>query len=208
MDTQRESSLQEQVDVLRDQLLTVLIQLSELQDKTARARLPGVMPDPEIFNNGESLDYDIWSFKMEAKLRRDHLIFPSAREKMDYIFSRTSGQASRVLLPRMKDGKFKAANPEDLFKALNDQFGDQFRKDKARKAFRCLRLNEGDDYLSFFRQFTLLALEAEIDLSRYKAELANKLPMGLASAFADDARDDSVSFDKYQAKVAREQAAK
>ncbi len=89
------------------------------------------LADPTPLSDGKTPKYEAWETNMKAKLRKDSEDFPTIRDKLDYIFSRTAGKASDLLLPRLADGVAKVKTVDKMFQVLSDQFKDHFLKDKS-----------------------------------------------------------------------------
>jgi hypothetical protein len=60
-------------------------------------RVRPIFPDPEIFSEGSHEVYDQWRIKCHAKLRADNRSYLTHNDRINYIFTRTTGRAFRIL---------------------------------------------------------------------------------------------------------------
>ncbi len=134
---------------------------------------------------------------MKNKLKRDHEEYQTGDEKIAFIFSRKTGEASNVLLPYIQSGPFQVVAATAAFKALSAYFQDRHRKSKAHAALKKL-LREGADYHTFYTEFMELALISEVSLDSYKRELADWLARSIRMPLFGPEYDATVDFDKYQ----------
>ncbi len=156
----------------------------------AKARKP--TKDPEMLSDGKIVTYEAWEVQMKNKLKRDHEEYPTEKEKVAFIFSRTTAKASEVL-PRSQIVTAKAA-----FKVLSAWFQDLHRKSEAQAAFKKLHIHQGGDYYTFHNEFIKLALASGLHLDLYKEEFAKRLPRGIRTYLLALEQDKAFDFDMYQ----------
>ncbi len=163
--------------------------------KTKRRK---AIADPEIFSDIKTVDYETWEIKMQDKLDYDAEDYRTEKEKIAYIFSRTTGRAAKILLQYIKPGPLQVTTAVAAFEALSACFQDHHRVSKAWAAFKKLRFHEGGDYHIFYTKFTELALVGEVAASSYKRELADRLPDSIRVHLLGPELDDEVDFNEYQ----------
>ena len=107
-------------------------ELSSVQP--AKARLPNV----EVFENGTHEQYLQWKMKARAKLYGDRAAFPTEELQVQYLITRTSGQAFNALSPYVDQIVRGVAAPASnkLWSYLDNFFEDPTAKAKALEYLR------------------------------------------------------------------------
>ncbi len=166
--------------------------------KKSKAKVRKPLTDPEMLSDGKNVIYEAWEIKMKDKLEWDHEEYRTEKEKVSFIFSRTTGKASEVLLPYLQPGPLRILTAKAAFETLSACFQDRHRKSKALAAFKKLHLCDGGDYHLFHMKFTILALASGISFDSYKEEFADRLPDGIRVHLLGPEQDDQVDFVEYQ----------
>ena len=60
-------------------------------------------PDPPIFTDDVDPTFESWKIQMQVKLRANADHYPTEEDKMEYIFSRTGGDAQKHLLSKFDE---------------------------------------------------------------------------------------------------------
>ncbi len=160
-----------------------------------------VFPDPELLSDGKKVDFETWEFKIREKLRRDTGLFPTRKDKLGYLISRTEGRASKSLLMRLKPGPAQIHTVDEAIKALEALFIDRHQRSRARLALSKLRFKEGGDYQAFQAEFLDLLIRAAVPVEEYKIKLARRLPESIAPLVAQWEEDEDIDFEEYQSHV-------
>jgi len=83
------------------------------------------LADPEHLSDGLDPDFDSWEILMRRKLHRDDVQFPTEREKLEYILSRTKKRARQILAPRLKrHSLYKIKTVKEAFSVLRTALAD------------------------------------------------------------------------------------
>ena len=83
----------------RDTLATITI----IHEQSGSASYSRKRPDPPVFTDGVDPTFESWKIQVQAKLRANTDYFPTEEDKMEYVFSRTLGDAQKHLLPRFDE---------------------------------------------------------------------------------------------------------
>lgn len=181
--------LVEERDEFRDAFARASIQILEQEPRRRFARgTPGLeserkstkLPDPPILTDGREPRFEDWLSRVKNKLKANADHYPSQSIKIAYVEGRTGGKAARHLAPRMKEGSAEEyATVEDVYKHLEMIFLDPNKRVNARREFRALRMEAGDEYHDFLAEFLYLAGEGGIGKTELKEELYEKLTFKL-----------------------------
>ena len=113
-------------------------------------------PDPERFNGNRDV-YPTFRYQVQAKLEADYE-GQSERMKLNYVMGRTTGHASKVLLPWLTSYGTHATLRE-LWDLMDQQFGDPHHKTRALN--RLYTIRQGKRSIRDFQvEFSRLLLES------------------------------------------------
>jgi hypothetical protein len=137
-------------------------------------------PDPPIFTDGVDPTFESWKIQMQAKLRANADHFPSEEDKMEYVFSRTLGDAQKHLLPRFnEDSPMRFVSFREMLQHLASIYVNPNKVRDAQYEYRRLRMDTGQAFATFQTRFLHLAGEGQIPPSSYRLNLFDKLPTHL-----------------------------
>lgn len=134
------------------------------------------LPDPPMLTDGREPKFENWLSKMKGKLEGNADHYTTEALKMAYINSRTEGEASDHLKPRLRDdspNKFQTAI--EMLNYLEGIYRDPNQLQDAKTEFRRLRMHRTDDFHQFLTRFLHLAGESKLPETEYKYELNEKL---------------------------------
>jgi len=156
----------------RDTPATTTSTASERSDKYSKKR-----PDPPVFTDGADPTFESWKIQMQAKLRANADHFPTEEDKMEYLFSRTGGDAQKHLLPRFdEDSPFRFTSFREMLGHLASIYVNPNKVRDAQYEYRRLRMEIGQTFSTFQTKFLHLAGEGQIPQSSYRLDLFDKLP--------------------------------
>ena len=128
--------------------------------RTDKPRLPNV----EVFDKGSHEQYLQWKMKAQAKLYGDRTAYPSEDDRVNYIITRTTGQAFNVLTPMVVNLMSGLATPslETLWAYLDNFFKDPTAREKALEYLRTTKQGK-NEFNTHVQEFNLKLQEAELD---------------------------------------------
>ena len=137
-------------------------------------------PDPPVFTNGIDPTFESWRIQMQAKLRANTDHYPTEEDKMEYLFSRTLGDAQKHLLPRFdEDSPIRFASFREMLQHLASIYVNPNKVRDAQYEYRRLRMETGQVFAAFQTKFLHLAGEGQVPQSGYRLDLFDKLPVYL-----------------------------
>jgi len=117
---------------------------------------------------------------MQAKLRANADHYPTEEDKMEYVFSRTLGNAQKHLLPRFdEDSPMRFISFREMLQHLASIYVNPNKVRDAQYDYRRLRMDTGQTFATFQTTFLHLAGEGQIPQSSYRLDLFDKLPTHL-----------------------------
>ena len=118
--------------------------ISDSPGPSASTKYSKKRPDPPVFTDGADPTFESWKIQMQAKLRANADHFPSEEDKMEYLFSRTSGDAQKHLLPRFdEDSPVRFTSIKDMVKHLASIYINPNKVRDAQYEYRRLRMEIG-----------------------------------------------------------------
>lgn len=142
-------------------------------------RRPIRIPDPERLNDGqtEGPTYESWISALKDKL--DHDVFAGGeKEKMAYLFNRTTGKAQAQLEPlydRSLPEKERYQTVEAMVADLTAAFVDPFKKRNAVHQYHRLQMRPTQNFREFYQEFRKLAALGSIHQDARQIDLFEKL---------------------------------
>jgi hypothetical protein len=214
----QEQSDQELITQLRAQIDALTAMLPATEDPVARtterdtpattttisehlgsAKYSKKRPDPPIFSDGIDLTFESWKIQIQAKLRVNTDHFPTEEDKMEYVFSRTLGDAQRHLLPRFdEDSPMRFESFREMLQHLASIYVNPNKIRDAQYEYRQLRM-EGQAFATFQTKFLHLAGEGQIPQASYRLDLFDKLPTHLQRMLLP-VLDDLVTYEQLAAR--------
>jgi len=102
-------------------------------------------PNPDMFN-GDSTKYRVWRSKMLAKIRASYGDDGELRTVLDYIQSRTEGQAWQIIENHSESSRLPWTSIDDCWSELNHNYKSKDEEAKADMAFAINRQNDSKSY--------------------------------------------------------------
>jgi hypothetical protein len=133
---------------------------NEAVQRTEKPRLPNV----EVFDKGSHEQYLQWKMKVQAKLYGDRRAYPSEDDQVNYIITRTTGQAFNALTPMVINLMNGRTTPslDTLWAHLDNFFKDPTAREKALEYLRTTKQGE-NEFNTHVQEFNLKLQEAELD---------------------------------------------
>jgi Zinc knuckle len=116
-------------------------------------------PDPPCLTDGKDPSYQTYKLRMQSKLRSNRDYFVDEQAMIDYIFSRTEGEAARYMETWIMSGELDCV--EMVFGKFNEIFLDPHRRAVAAQEHRKLHMKTTDEFHEFVTIYRRMALEAE-----------------------------------------------
>lgn len=161
-----------------------------------RAKTP---PDPPIVIDRSDPVFEYQPIARRNKLRQNSLLHSDDAGRLARVVSRTGGTAAQNLTAKVAPGSPpEILMAEDVSDSLGDMLEDYHNVPEARRSYRELMYELGDDYHIFFAEFIRLARTAIIHKTWWKIDLHEKLPPSIQRAVGRSTYDDLVSFDEYR----------
>jgi hypothetical protein len=142
-----------------------------------------------MFTNGSDPTFESWRIEMRAKLRANDDHYPDEEDKMEYIFSRTLGDARKHLVARFDEDSFERfTSATEMFQHLASIYVNPNKVRDARYDYQRLMMRSGQSYADFRTQFLHLAGEAQIPSESLRMDLYDKLTVQLQERLAVNLR--------------------
>jgi hypothetical protein len=137
-------------------------------------------PDPPTFTDSTDPTFESWKIQMQAKLRANADHYPTEEDKMEYLFSRTLGDAQKHLLPRFdEDSPIRFISFREMLQHLASIYINPNKVRDAQYEYRRLRMETGQSFATFQTKFLHLAGEGQTPRASYRLDLFDKLPVHL-----------------------------
>lgn len=136
--------------------------------RTEKPRLPNV----EVFDKGSHEQYLQWKMKAQAKLYGDRAAYPTEDDQVNYIITRTTGQAFNALTPMVVSLMNGSAPPslETTWAYLDGFFKDPTAQEKALEYLRTTKQGKNDFNLHV-QDFNLKLQEAALDSASHAQKI-------------------------------------
>jgi hypothetical protein len=132
--------------------------------------------DPGQLDDGTSPTYNAWYILLEGKLEANADWWPTERQRINYVFSQTTGKAQDHLEPRMsRKSPDRWTSVEEMLDHLDIVFRDYFQKETASDKYARLIQQPNEDFNDFHSEFSRLASLGETPPSVWRADLYRKL---------------------------------
>ena len=143
-----------EVESYRAETLSLKIQVEKLQHLADQKTSPEFFHPPMYDGNRD--DFEVFQYKLAAKLDANADWFPTEKIALGYCFTRLTGKAQKRMLPRLsRNGIWNVQTVKQFQRALTIDFEDPNKKWTARRYIE--RLQQGDnsfpDYLSDFHTY-------------------------------------------------------
>ena len=134
-------------------------------------------PDPPTFTNGVDPVFESWKIQMQAKLRANVDHYPTEEDKMEYIFSRTLGDAQKHLLPKFdEDSPIRFTSTKEMFQHLASIYVNPNKVRDAQFEYHRLRMQTDQTFSEFQTIFLHLAGEGQVPRTSLRLDLYDRLP--------------------------------
>ena len=134
-------------------------------------------PDPPVFTNGIDPIFESWKIQMQAKLRANADHYPTEEDKMEYVFSRTGGDAQKHLLPKFdEDSPVRFTSTKETFQHLAAIYVNPNKVRDAQFEYHRLRMQATQTFSEFQTTFLHLAGEGQVPKPSLRLDLYDKLP--------------------------------
>ena len=133
------------------------------------------IPHPDKFD-GITPQYQVWRAQMNSKLRINNDYFPTADEQVNYIMSRTTGDAANLIVNRIDRSEFE--NAAFLWEFMNSVYDDPDRINTYKQKYRELKQNRvpfGEFYTKFQEYASLINRNEDIMLDDLKDKIDLRL---------------------------------
>jgi hypothetical protein len=130
------------------------------------------LPNVEVFDKGSHEEYLQWKMKVQAKLYGDQLAYPTESDQVNYVITRTTGQAFNALAP-MVTGLMDGTTQPLLLTAwthLDGFFKDPTAREKALEYLRTTKQGK-NDFNTHVQNFNLKLQEASLDRSSHAQKI-------------------------------------
>jgi hypothetical protein len=142
--------------------------------------------ETQTLDYGLDPTFDAWQTQMLARFRDDPRWYHSEQRKLEYMLSRTSGDAQVHMNTGMKNkllpGFFRTV--QDALVCLQQALTNPHALREARNQFRALRMGSSEAFAQFRTRFLLLAHESHLRPEDYREELWDKITPALGTAIA------------------------
>lgn len=146
-------------------------------DRLEALRYSKKRPDPPIITNGVDPVFESWKIQMQAKLRANADHFPTEEDKMEYVFSRTLGDAQKHLLPRFdEDSPIRFTSTKEMFQHLAAIYVNPNKVRDAQFKYHRLQMQASHTFSEFQTTFLHLAGEGQVPRTNLRLDLYDKLP--------------------------------
>ena len=117
-------------------------------------------PNPPLFTDGADPTFESWKIQIQAKLRANADHYPEEQDKMEYLFSRTLGDAQKHLLPRFdEDSTMRFTSVKEMLQHLAAIYVNPNKVRDAQYKYRALRMESSQTFAVFQTTFLHLAEE-------------------------------------------------
>ena len=142
------SVLEAQLQIIKD------LNLNPSRFKSDKAEKSEKLPDPDPFD-GTREKLIPFLFAIRSKLAINLNRYPTEDSKIDYVYSRLSGNAQAQILPRLQAELNKIDTCDQLLEHLERSFGDPDRRGTAQRIIGTLRMKNRPfaEYLAEFQRY-------------------------------------------------------
>jgi hypothetical protein len=145
--------------------------------RSSKAKYSKKRPDPPVLTDGTDPTFESWKIQMQAKLRANEDHYPSKEDKMEYVFSRTGGDAQKHLLPRFdEDSPVRFKSAKEMYQHLASIYVNPNKVRDAQFEYHRLRMETGQTFSAFQTTFLHLAGQGQIPDASLRLDLFDKLP--------------------------------
>ena len=130
------------------------------------------VPDPPPLTDGKDPTFISWKKQIAGKLtvNADHFADETAR--INYVFSRTGGEAQGHLEPQVgKDAIEPFKTVDEMIQHLAGIYEDPFRVENARRDYRKLFIKSSKTFIEFYTCFMHLARQGQILTNNLRDDL-------------------------------------
>jgi hypothetical protein len=132
--------------------------------------------DPDPLDNGASPTYIAWKSLLRGKLRANADWWPTEQDRIDYVFSCTTGEAQRHLEPRLDEDSLEPwLSVDEILAHLDTIFRNHFEAEEAENLFYALKQQATQDFNDFHTEFARLASVGRVPSSTWRSHLWRKL---------------------------------
>jgi hypothetical protein len=167
---------------------------------TAYTREPKGLKDPEAFDGTRS-QYLPWKYQVEAKLRSEPSRFHNSHLAIDYVFSRTTGNARARIFPWVSVHA-ASSTLDQFFLHLDSAFKDAHMAETARNKLQSMR-QKTNNVRDFIQDFNKEALTAGMfDHAILRSMFLNALNHELRTALAGTIFPEHTTIEEMQSHIA------
>ena len=132
--------------------------------------------DPDKLDDGTSLTYSAWKSLLRGKLRANADWWPTEQDRINYVFSRTTGEAQQHLDPRIDEDSLDPwLTVDEMLEFLDTVYRDYYEAERADNAFHQLEQHKGQEFNEFHTEFARLASVGRVPTSTWRSQLWRKL---------------------------------
>lgn len=138
--------------------------LSDHRDYTVQRAEKPRLPNVEVFEKGSHEQYLQWKIKVQAKLYGDQPAYPSEKDQVNYVITRTTGQAFNALTPMVTGLMNGTTQPllVTVWAHLDTFFKDPTAREKALEYLRTTKQGK-NEFNTHVQNFNLKLQEAALD---------------------------------------------
>lgn len=146
--------------------------LSDHRDYTVRRAEKARLPNVEVFDKGPHEQYLQWKMKVQAKLYGDQPAYPTEKDQVNYVITRTTGQAFNALTPMVAGLMDGTTQPllATTWAHLDGFFKDPTAREKALEYLRTTKQGK-DDFNIHVQNFNLKLQEAALDRASHAQKI-------------------------------------
>ena len=106
-------------------------------------------PDPDIFKGDDTAKYRMWRSKMTAKIRSSYGNDSDFRTVMDYVHSRTDGQAWQIIENHSEFSRSPWTSIEQCWEELDNNYMSKDEEAKAEIEYALCKQSHGESYIKW-----------------------------------------------------------
>jgi hypothetical protein len=161
------------------------IEAQQKQETGGKASRTTKLPHPPTFDGttDSGIIFEDWLVQVKNKLRGNYDHYPTEDLKVIYVAGLLQGNALALIAPRLdEDNQGYYQTVKELYRHLQELYGDPNRERNARRNFKSLYMKMGQTFQEFYAQFLRLVADGNIAKGDLKDELNDKLSWKLQEA--------------------------
>ncbi|RDA88535.1 hypothetical protein CP532_6629 [Ophiocordyceps camponoti-leonardi (nom. inval.)] len=155
-------------------------------------------PDVGTFS-GKKDDFNDFLTKLKTKMRMDNATFRDEEDRMDYLFLRLKGRASKVVETRYVSEDRPFSGLAEMIQTLESAYGNPNEWSEACDRLRRLKFSVTGKWeiQDFIAEFNILADKTNVPFDLMKRTLLHHLPPCLSPSLLTKAKNDRVSYEEF-----------